>query len=330
MDNIYVKDLMIANVVSIAPNALLIDVLKSMIDHRHSCMVVVDNNMPIGIVTERDIVRLMAEFLNNKPQPPIHVVDVMSVPVVTVKEETTLFEALVISSAQKIRHLPVVDMQGRLLGLVTQSDLAKAHFQVFERQREIIESSISTRTQELQLAHDQLKALSMMDALMGIGNRRAMEVDLDHTHALALRYKRSYAVMLFDVDFFKLYNDNYGHPAGDEALRQISTYLQSCIRKSDRLYRYGGEEILMLLPETPRDGAMILADRIIAGFAALNITHDASPLKVLTMSCGVACEDLEPAFTSWQDVVSRADTLLYESKHSGRNRATGQLPSPAA
>jgi diguanylate cyclase (GGDEF)-like protein len=321
--DIFVKDLMSANVVSIDPETVLVDAIQTMLDHRYSCMVIVQEQFPLGIITERDIVRLMAEFFTNRPKCPILVKDVMSVPVATITEQATLFEALVVSTAQKIRHLPVVDNEGRILGLVTQSDLAKAHFHIFEKQREVIENSITSRTKELQQANEQLKELSMIDALMGIGNRRAMEVDLDHTHALALRYQRTYAVVLFDVDYFKLYNDTAGHPAGDEVLRKISAYLQSCIRKSDRLYRYGGEEILMLLPETHPHGALILAERIVEGLADLKIPHPASSFSVVTMSCGVGCQIQESAHVSWQDVISLADTALYQAKHSGRNRACG-------
>jgi diguanylate cyclase (GGDEF)-like protein len=320
---ISVKELMTVNVVTIEPDTLLMDAIQTMLDRRYSCMIIVQDEFPLGIITERDIVRLMAEFFTNRPQDTVLVKDVMSVPVATVTEQSSLFEALVVSTAQKIRHLPVVDDAGRIRGLVTQSDLAKAHFHIFEKQREIIEYSILSRTQELQQANKLLKELSMIDALMGIGNRRAMEVDLDHTHALALRYRRTYAVLLFDVDFFKRYNDTAGHPAGDEILRKISKYLQTCIRKSDRLYRYGGEEILMLLPETTPHGALILADRIVEGLAVLKIPHPDSLFAVVTMSCGVGCQTSDSVHPSWQDVVSLADTALYDAKHAGRNRACG-------
>jgi diguanylate cyclase (GGDEF)-like protein len=245
----------------------------------------------------------------------------MSEPVTTVTETTTLFEALVIAAAEKIRHLPVIDARGRLKGLVTQADLAKAHVHMIEKQREILEREINCKDCELQQANEQLKALAMIDALMGIGNRRAMEVDLDHTHALTVRYRRSYATVIFDIDYFKAYNDTYGHLAGDEVLRQVSTYLQSCIRKSDRLYRFGGEEILMLLPETTPHGAMILAERIVAGLEEMKMTHASSPLGVITMSCGVSCQAPAQSHDSWQDLVRLADQALYNAKGKGRNRA---------
>jgi diguanylate cyclase (GGDEF)-like protein len=316
-----IKELMSTEMVSIPPDAFLADAINSMVEHRYSCQIVVENGLPIGIITERDIVRLMSRFFSDKPERPVIVRDVMSKPVTTVTEATILFEALVISAAEKIRHLPVVDAAGRLQGLVTQVDLARAHVRLIEEQREILERDINCRDCELQQANEKLKALSMIDALMGIGNRRAMEVDLEHTHALTLRYKRSYATLIFDVDYFKNYNDTYGHMAGDEALRMVSEYLQTCIRKSDRLYRFGGEEILMLLPETTQQGAMILADRIVAGLAELQLPHASSPLGIITMSCGVACQSHQPGHASWQDLVHLADQGLYSAKRNGRNRA---------
>jgi diguanylate cyclase (GGDEF)-like protein len=319
--DIFVTEIMSIDVICIDPETKLLDAIQTMLECKYSCMIIVKDKLPLGIITERDIVRLMAEFFSNTLTSSVLVMDVMSVPVITVTEQASLFDALVITMAQKIRHLPVVDREGHILGLLTQTDLAKAHFRIFEKQREVIESSVSSRTRELQQANSQLRELCMIDHLMGLGNRRAMEVDLNHTHALALRHQRSYAVVLFDVDFFKLYNDTSGHPAGDEALRQVASYLTSCIRKSDRLYRYGGEEILLLLPESSPHGAYILASRIIEGLADLKIPHPASPLAIVTMSCGVACQTTEPPHASWQDVVCLADSALYAAKRSGRNRA---------
>lgn len=326
---IQVSALMTANVTSTTANSELPDVIQSMIDNHYSCMIVVENEQPIGIITERDIVRLMGLFISDKPRPEMRVADVMSVPVATISEETTLFEALVISTAQKIRHLPVVSASGRLLGLVTQSDLAKAHFKIYEKQRELIEQSVSQRTQELRQANEQLKSLSLVDGLTGLGNRRAMEVDLEHTHSQAMRYKRSYSVALYDVDQFKLYNDHYGHKGGDNALRLISDHLIKSIRTCDRLYRYGGEEILLVMPETNLNGALILADRILAGLAEHKIPHEKSSHGILTLSCGVATQIELNGYSNWEGLVDLADRGLYASKNSGRNRTTIIPPEDA-
>ncbi|MDD2365294.1 MAG: diguanylate cyclase [Desulfuromonadaceae bacterium] len=327
--DILVSTLMTINLSSTTSNAELSSVIQNMIDNRHSCMIVVENDVPIGIITERDIVRLMGLFISEKPKTMLKVSDVMSVPVSTISENTTLFEALVISSAQKIRHLPVVSPTGKLLGLVTQSDLAKAHFRIYERQRDIIEESVTERTQELLLANKQLKSLSLIDALTGLGNRRAMEVDLEHTHSQAMRYNRSYSVALYDVDEFKLYNDSYGHKKGDEALRLVSDHLIKNIRTCDRLYRYGGEEILLIMPETTLYGALILADRILASLAELSVPHEKSEHGVLTLSCGVASQIEINGYDNWEGLVDLADRGLYASKKSGRNRATIIPPEDA-
>lgn len=323
------KELMSTNIISTTPDVIMTEVIQQMIDHRYSCVIVVEDQHPVGIITERDIVRLMGQFMSNGQELPVRVADIMSVPVATIKEETGLFEALVISNAHKIRHLPVVDNSGRLIGLVTQSNLAKAHFRIFEKQQEIIESSIIERTHELQKANEQLKSLSMVDPLTTLGNRRAMEVDLTHTHSQAMRYNRSYAVALFDIDFFKLYNDSYGHMGGDNALRVVSDHLMSSIRKCDRLYRYGGEEVLLLMPETSLYGALILADRILASFEVLNIAHEKSPFGYLTLSCGVACQVEENGYEDWESLVDLADRGLYASKNNGRNRVTIIPPEDA-
>jgi len=164
----------------------------------------------------------------------------------------------------------------------------------------------------------------MEDHLMCIGNRRAMEADLHHTHEQAIRNQQNYAVILFDVDYFKNYNDHYGHSAGDEALRKISAQLKSMTRGTDRLYRYGGEEILLLLSAANAEQTLGSAQRQILHFTGLNLPHEKSPFNKITISAGVgyiAPQELKKK--SWQDVVAEADKYLYEAKQAGRNQAKG-------
>jgi diguanylate cyclase (GGDEF)-like protein len=143
---------------------------------------------------------------------------------------------------------------------------------------------------------------------------------LTYTHAAALRYQRPYAVVLFDVDYFKLYNDHYGHVSGDGALKDISRFLKDTVRKTDRVYRYGGEELLVLLPETTRGGANSLAHRMIYGIMDMKIPHEKNPLKIVTISGGVSGPDEAAGDEPWHDVVQRADCALYRAKSEGRNR----------
>lgn len=323
MHDILVKGLMSKEVVCVPPTASIHEVLLAMMANRCSCVVVTENDIPVGIATEFDVVRLMADATVCVKPLTGTASDMMSRPVVTITEETSLFDALVFITSRKFRHLPVVDLNGRVSGIVTLVDLAQAHFQTFERQREVIEHSITVRTRDLLEANERLKALSLVDGLLGIGNRRAMEVDLEVTHAQSCRHRRLYSVALLDLDHFKRYNDHYGHLAGDAALKQAAQFVAKCIRTSDRLYRYGGEELLLLLPETSTEGADILLNRIIHGLAELAIPHSESPFKVLTMSCGITTFPGERGFfNSWYDVVAQADRALYKSKQEGRNMVT--------
>lgn len=328
MEPVSVKKLMNVAYLTIDPDSSLQSVATQMIESRLSCMVVVEQQRPIGIVTERDMVHLLHRAFTDKNIGKAKARDVMSSPPVVIEEHASMFDALVLTQARRIRHLPVVDNQGLIKGILSHVDLAQAHLHVVEIQREMIEQAVERETthlkrinQQLLHANGQLKELSMVDALMRIGNRRAMEVDLSYTHNAAVRYKRSYSVVLFDIDYFKQYNDHYGHAEGDEALRKIGKFMLESIRTADRLYRYGGEEILLILPETNIDGAKVLADRIVQRFADMQIPHVKSSLAILTLSAGVGYLDLNGgACASWHPVVSEADQRLYEAKRNGRNQ----------
>ncbi|GAM08708.1 phytochrome-like protein cph2 [Geobacter sp. OR-1] len=331
MQDIFVDSIMSETVVSTSLDATLQDVTTLMRDNRCSCVVVTENDIPVGIVTEFDFIRLLASKGAREVFAAIRVSGIMSRPVVTITENTSLFDALVITTARKFRHLPVVDSDGKIKGIVTLVDLAQAHFHTFEKQREIIEQSITSRTRELVEANDKLKALSFVDALMGIGNRRAMEVDLDHSHAQAARYGRPYSVALFDFDFFKNYNDTYGHLAGDYALKTVAGTIAGRIRASDRVYRYGGEEVLLLLPETELDGAEILIDRVLNAVRGVAIPHSQSPYGIVTLSCGIVSFPVKGENCStWSDVVAIADREMYRAKQTGRNRASSMRPKNLA
>ena len=313
---------MTRDVACVPPDTKFLDVINTMRENRFSCLIVTENSMPLGIITERDVVRLIVDIAEASSGLTRSISTAMTKDLITLNEEDSLFEALVVAKTEKIRHLPVVDSNGRLSGLVTQTDLVDAHFQVYEQQMEVLEQAISERTEELLKANEELRTLSLEDGLLGIGNRRSMEIDLKRIHATALRYKNYYSLMLIDIDYFKLYNDNYGHPAGDKALIDVVNSIRSSIRESDRVYRYGGEEFLVLLPETPMEGAEISANRLVDKLRELKLPHCKSSFEVVTISIGIATLDLDRhKDKSWQDIVSLADAALYKAKESGRCKA---------
>lgn len=326
MNQIQVRELMTREVLCLAADASLKVVIQQMSENKRSCVVITDGRLPVGIVTERDMVRVLADSFSPATAESLSAADFMASPPICLDEGASLYEALVITQARSIRHLPVIDGQGELVGLLSQGDIARAHFRAIEQQREIIEKQIEQRTSKLVEANEELKALSLQDALMGIGNRRAMEVDIRYTHSNASRYKRPYCVALLDVDYFKKYNDHYGHQAGDDALRQLADNSQAAIRLSDRLYRYGGEELLLLLPETSLEEAERVVGRVLSKVESANIEHSESPFGRLTVSAGICVSDL-PEKTDedqWQEFIKAADERLYRAKSNGRNQICSQ------
>jgi diguanylate cyclase (GGDEF)-like protein len=327
MQELEIKNLMTTAVKCATPSTPLSQIARAMKEDSHSCMVIAENSTPVGIVTERDIVKHFTQCVEKGKDYDPSGAEIMSCPPITVSEHALLLDALVVAKSNQIRHLPVTDTEGNLVGLVTQTDLVSAHFRLFETQTEILERAIATRTQDLMQVNKRLRELSLEEPLLKIGNRRSMEIDLNYTHAAALRYQRPYAVVLFDVDHFKLYNDHYGHVAGDGALKDISNFLKGTVRKTDRVYRYGGEELLVLLPETSREGAIAMAHRMIYGIMDMKIPHEKTPFKMVTISGGVSGPDEAAGDEPWHDVVQRADRALYRAKSDGRNRVVSLYPA---
>tara|TARA_B100000446_G_scaffold60499_1_gene56356 strand:- start:874 stop:1935 length:1062 start_codon:yes stop_codon:yes gene_type:complete len=328
MNQIAIADLMTQEVLCMTPETSLEVVIQQMSNLGRSCVVIVDEKKPVGIITERDLVKILAQSLSIYPTRSFVAADFMTASPICIQHSAGLFEALVITRSCRIRHLPVIDDKDELVGILSQGDIAGAHFQaieqqrqIIEEQREIIERQIQSRTSELTKANQELKALSLQDALMGIGNRRAMEVDVQYTHSNALRKKRPYCLVLLDVDYFKKYNDHYGHQAGDEALKHLARSTQESIRSTDRLYRYGGEELLLLLPETEIDAGKEVVERVLNALERAAIEHVESPFGYLTISAGIsAITNFDGNDDGWQQYLQHADEKLYEAKSEGRNR----------
>lgn len=320
MQDITVSELMTRGVKHVGSQSSLREVVSLMAEHNISCQLIIEDGCPVGIITERDMAGLLLEVANKRASLECRVSQYMSTPVISIQEHDSLYDAILVSNTRNIRHLPVVDSAGRIQGLITQSDIAEAHFQVAELQAELIEQSVLEETSDLEEENAGLRALSMEDPLMEIGNRAAMEVDLAHTHEQALRYGRQYCAALLDVDYFKKYNDHYGHSAGDEVLRTIANILRNSMRSTDRIYRYGGEEILVILADADVNGAHTYMQRAIKAVAEFGIPHCASPFGVLTGSAGVASAIHNgKCRRDWQEVVISADKAMYAAKSASRN-----------
>jgi diguanylate cyclase (GGDEF)-like protein len=169
---------------------------------------------------------------------------------------------------------------------------------------------------------------SWEDRLTGIGNRRSFDANMATTWAQASRAKVPLSLMMVDVDFFKKFNDSYGHQAGDECLRQVAAALDSCARRTgDSVTRYGGEEFAVVLFHTPLNEARNISESMLTAVQKLNIRHEQSTHDIVTISMGIAT--IVPTMeNNMQQLIEEADKALYRAKENGRNRAEWQILSP--
>ena len=179
-----------------------------------------------------------------------------------------------------------------------------------------LRNQLYKNTQELQLANQRIEELAEIDELTGAHNRRRIMRILDDEISRAVRLKHPCSVALIDIDWFKRINDTFGHPTGDEVLRTFAIGMFANIRVIDAFGRYGGEEFLMVLPETPNDEALRTLNRLRTIAADLDWSTLAPNLS-LSISAGVAT--LLPNETA-ESVLARADAALYTAKRNGRNR----------
>jgi diguanylate cyclase (GGDEF)-like protein len=185
---------------------------------------------------------------------------------------------------------------------------------------------------ELRQLNAKLELLAHQDGLTGLANRRHFDATLDSEYRRAARHNGDLSLVLIDVDHFKQYNDTYGHQAGDECLRRIGLVLRQMQRRpGDLAARYGGEEMLVLLPETGPHGAVLVAENIRAGIEALALPHSGNPAGVVTISAGVSSiRPNTPHAPPMSNLVGLADTALYEAKHGGRNQVRVATDTSAA
>ena len=173
---------------------------------------------------------------------------------------------------------------------------------------------------DLKIKNDMLEKLSMYDGLTNIRNRRYFDETFEKTFSEIKRDKKSLAVLMIDIDFFKPYNDNYGHGQGDETLRKVAKALEKTIKRaSDFVARYGGEEFVILLKDINKDGVEAVANNLLNAVRELKITHEFSKIEnYVTVSIGVSFYNSSSDITKLE-LLLKADETLYNVKNSGRN-----------
>jgi len=301
------------------------EVVRRMAAELQSAFVVCEQGTPVGVITERDIVALLSRIIAGADHSETRAGDIMTSPVHTLVESAPMGEVVRVMRERGFRRVPIVDDKNQLSGILNITELQSATNAALEERGRDLEAAVFARTAELEAANAKLERLTRQDSLTGLLNRRAMCERIEELHAIARRHGNPYSAAMIDIDHFKLYNDAQGHPAGDHVIREMASAFRDAIRASDSVYRYGGEEFLILMPETDAHGAGLVTERIRATAEARAIEHPASAThRHVTVSLGFTeVTDRETAQKlTWQDVVARADQALYRSKQKGRNRAS--------
>jgi diguanylate cyclase (GGDEF)-like protein len=181
-------------------------------------------------------------------------------------------------------------------------------------------SLLQSKHLELKEANKKLNVLIDVDPLTQIANRRSFQKRIESVHLMTLRYNHPYSVIICDVDNFKLYNDTYGHQQGDYVLISVANTMKTSIRRTDEIFRWGGEEFIVILPEQNHSDALKVAENLRRSVYDLAITHRKSEIQAVSISCGVS--SFYPWKTrdiSWEYVVRQADDALYKAKLGKKN-----------
>lgn len=198
-----------------------------------------------------------------------------------------------------------------------------------ERSRQAAQAAhekLEAQHRELEILSEHLKAIAITDSLTGCYNRRHFLDISSKMLSTARRHRRSVTVLMIDVDFFKKINDTYGHPAGDEVLKAVAGVCRSVLREADFMARFGGEEFVVILPDTAEPEAIMVAERLRASIAWMKVPVDGSNIGV-TVSIGLS--EFVHTETTIDKALARADAALYRAKQLGRDRVVGTaFPAP--
>lgn len=217
------------------------------------------------------------------------------------------------------------------LALLALAAAAIAYLLWLKRRLRAAQQRLLDVTRQLEETKRVLQQRSMLDGLTGVANRHLFVETLTREWARAIRRAEPLALLMVDIDFFKLHNDRYGHQAGDECLRQVAATLRAALqRPGDLVARYGGEEFAVILPGTDAAGAAVVAERLRLAVAALKLPHvNAVTGHDVTVSVGVA--SMVPSASSRPEaLVAAADQALYQAKAVGRNQVIVAPMPPAA
>lgn len=220
-----------------------------------------------------------------------------------------------------LKHIPIIFITGQFneQDEVKGFELGAVDFIHKPINPVITKARVSTQL-KLKQQTDLLRNIALVDGLTSIANRRRFDSALQYAWRHCMREQQPLSLSIVDIDYFKQYNDHYGHLLGDSALRAVAQCLQrSANRPQDLVARVGGEEFAILLPNTPLQNVSVILDRAFAAIQNLAIAHTTSPLNQLTVSAGYACI-LPDGTATTEQLYQQADQALYSAKQNNRNQ----------
>lgn len=238
----------------------------------------------------------------------------------SIKDIPVIFMTALADTVDKLKGFEVggVDYITKPFQLMELLARVRVHLELKQAREEVIRINLELQSvnQQLLAYQRQLEQAARTDPLTGLPNRRDMMERLAEEYERVQRYHHPFAVALTDIDWFKKINDTFGHACGDAVLQEVARLLRGTIRKQDHVARWGGEEFLLLLPETDREGAMRMAERLRAVIARTALFYQDQPISI-TMTFGVYV--IERAAMTLDVALTYADQALYQGKNQGRN-----------
>ncbi len=297
----FIRDVMSRTVFSVSPDAKLQKICQIMEKNSIGSVVIIKDRYPIGIVTERDVVNVVAlqggAVLQNSAQ------QIMKGHLITMNPKQDLKEALQVMIDKRIRRLPICEKKS-LVGILTYGDVMR------EIQKELAEVNVKAQ---------QLKKEAVKDGLTGLFNQQYFKIALDNQMERVKRYGGVLTLLMVDVDFFKKINDQNGHDAGDLVLQKVATLIRRNTRKVNIVGRYGGDEFGLIAPISDVEGGRQLGERL-RDIVERTKFHYKDIVIHVTLSIGVAGWD--KAMLNGRDLIVKADKALYLSKRAGRNKVS--------
>lgn len=292
-------------------NTSTIQAIRLMKDSNSDSIIIIDDdNKALGIFTTKDFINLI--HINADLLTPIS--KYMTSPVNTLSEHSTISEAIDFIRDKHFKRIVVTNEHNEITGILTQKELLRI---IYNKWIDFIKeegNKISRMNEELLSKATKLEEKASFDFLTKLYNRRKFNSFLEYEISKANRYKEEHlSLLLVDIDYFKNVNDTHGHLVGDNVLQEVSKILTICSRDSDVVARWGGEEFVLMLPQTNIEQAFLVGEKLRATIEK----HKFDDVKHITCSIGVSQFHNKE---SKDTLFKRVDTALYKAKNSGRNR----------